>query len=148
MLGGAGRDRAGLVDGDLAGSGQPSLAFDHRHLVLLQQELDAGGELPRHLARAIDDLLQIEAHLLGRESVIAQMVQEMGDLGAAQQGLGRNAAPVQADAAQLVALDHRRLHAELGRPDRGDIAAGTRAQHDEIEGFLGHDVRSSRGPSG
>jgi hypothetical protein len=58
MLGGDRRDRAGLVDGDLAGAGKPPLAFDHRHLVLLQQEFHAGGELARHLARAIDDFFR------------------------------------------------------------------------------------------
>jgi hypothetical protein len=51
------------------------------------------------------------------------------DLGRAQQRLGRDAAPVEADAAQMLALDQRRLHAELRRADGRDIAAGTAADH-------------------
>ena len=57
-----------------------------------------------------------------------EMVQQMIDLRAAQQRLGRNAAPIEADAAELIALDDRGLHAELRRPDRRDIAARPAAE--------------------
>ena len=33
----------------------------------------------------------------------------------------------------MLALDERRLHAELRRPDRRDIAARPAADHDEVE---------------
>ena len=33
----------------------------------------------------------------------------------------------------MLALDHGGLHAELGRADRGDIAAGSAADDDQIE---------------
>ena len=62
----------------------------------------------------------------------------MVDLRAAQQRLGRDAAPVEADAAELVALDDRGLHAELRRADRRDIAARPAAEHDQVEGIISH----------
>ena len=54
------------------------------------------------------------------------------DLGRAQQRLGRDAAPVEADAAEVLALDDRGLEAKLRRADRGDIAAGAGAEHDDV----------------
>ena len=56
------------------------------------------------------------------------------DLGRAQQRLGRDAAPVEADAAQLLALDDRGLQPELRCPDRRDVAAGPGTDHDDVEG--------------
>jgi hypothetical protein len=41
----------------------------------------------------------------------------MVDLGGAQQRLGRNAPPVEADAAKLLALDDSHLHLELRSTD-------------------------------
>src|SRR4029077_15601328 len=66
------------------------------------------------------------------------MMQQVIDLRAAKQGLGGNAAPVEADAAQVLALDHDRLHAELGRPDGRDVAARATADDRQNEGLLGH----------
>src|ERR1700694_4809907 len=65
-------------------------------------------------------------------------MQQVIDFRGAQQCLGRDAAPIQADAAELVALDERALDAELRRPDRRAITAGSTANHDEIEGSVGH----------
>src|SRR5690348_12521576 len=62
------------------------------------------------------------------------MAHIMEDLGRAQQRLGRDAPPVQADAAQQFALDDRSLETELRSPDRRDIAAGPGAEDDEIVG--------------
>jgi hypothetical protein len=45
----------------------------------------------------------------------------------AQKRLGRDAAPVKADATQIVALDDRSFEAKLRRTDGGDIAAGASA---------------------
>src|SRR5208283_3551702 len=65
-------------------------------------------------------------------------VEEMIDLRGPQQGLRWDAAPVEADAAQLVALDDRGLHPELRRPDRRDIAAGSATDDNEVERSLRH----------
>src|SRR3546814_19507414 len=64
------------------------------------------------------------------------------DLGRAQQRLGRDAAPVQADAAELVALDDGGLEAQLGRADRRGIAAGAGAEDDDVETGVAQDRTS------
>ncbi len=53
-------------------------------------------------------------------------------LGRTQQGLGRDAAPVQADAAQMRGFDTGNLHAQLGRTDGRYITAGTGSDHYHI----------------
>src|SRR5258708_27484018 len=60
------------------------------------------------------------------------------DLGRAQQRLGRDAAPVQADAAEIGFFHDRGLETKLRRTDRGDIAAGPGADDDDVEGCIGH----------
>jgi hypothetical protein len=67
------------------------------------------GELPGHLARALDHRVQIEADALGAQAEFLGAVHQVEHLGRAQQRLGRDAAPVQADAAQILALDDRDL---------------------------------------
>ena len=62
----------------------------------------------------------------------------MLDLCRSQQGLGRDTAPVQADAAKMFALDDRHLQAELRRPDRRDVTARSRADDDDVECCLRH----------
>ena len=78
------------------------------------------------------------------EAEIRQVVQQVVDFGGAQQRLGGDAAPVQADAAEVLALHHRGLHAELRGADGGDIAAGPAAQHDDIEVLVSHDLLLAR----
>ena len=95
---------------------------------------DAAVELARDLARLrLTTAAAVEARVVAGEAEAVGVLHQLADLGRAQQRLGRDAAPVQADAAQMLALDQRRLHAELGRADRRDIAAGAAADHDEVE---------------
>src|SRR5260370_41741396 len=56
----------------------------------------------------------------------------------AQQRLGRDTSPVVADAAEIGLLDDSGLEAKLRRADRGDVAAGARADDDDVEGGVGH----------
>ena len=63
--------------------------------------------------------------------VVAGLLEQVRGL---QQRLGRDAADVEAGAAQRrVLLDDRHLQAELGGADRRHIAAGAGADHDEVE---------------
>ena len=88
--------------------------------------------------------LGVEADLLGRQAVVLGVLQVVEDLGRAQQRLGRDAAPVEADAAQVVALHDRRLEAELGGADGRDVAAGPGADDDDVEALVGHVRMRSR----
>ena len=78
------------------------------------------------LRDALHDLRDIELEIVGAEAELVQPVHQVPDFGRAQQRLGRNAAPVEADAAQPVALDHRGLQAQLRAADGADIAARSR----------------------
>ena len=58
----------------------------------------------------------------------------LDDLRGVQQRLRRNAADVEADAAELrPALDQRDFQAEIGGAERGGVAAGAGAEHDDFE---------------
>src|SRR4051794_32835796 len=108
---------------------------------------DPVGQLLRDGARAGHDLLRIVADLLRREAELVEIVQQMMDLRGAQQRLGRDAAPIEADAAEMLALYEPRLHPELRRPYRRDIAAGSPADHHKVERAFGHSapLRNARG---
>ena len=122
----------------LALAGQHAGALEDGDLVLLHQEGDAARELARDFPRTLDDLFEIEAPFLGGEAVLTEMPEQMRDFRRAQQRLGRDAAPVEADAAEQIALDHRGLHAQLRGANGGDIAARPAADDDHVEGSLGH----------
>ncbi|MGY3082320.1 hypothetical protein ACVWZZ_008728 [Bradyrhizobium sp. LM6.10] len=132
----------GLLHGDLPGRVDRCGAPDHADLVLLHQEADAVVEPLRDAARALHHRLRVERHFLRRQAVIPGVLHVVIDLGRAQQRLGRDATPVQADAAEIGFFDDRDLEAELGGADRGDIAAGTGADDDDVEGCIGHALRS------
>ena len=85
----------------------------------------------------------IRAAQLGLKTVVI----EREHLGRAQQRLRGNAAPVEADAAQILALDDRGSEAKLGGADRSDIAAGPGAEDDEIVSVSHWALRLSPLPS-
>src|SRR3546814_16863077 len=89
------------------------------------------------------DLRDIRADLLGDQPVILGVVHIMEDLGRAQQRLGGDAPPVEADAAQILTLDDRGLQAELRRAARRDIAAGARAENNDVIS-VNHDILLQR----
>ncbi|MPL73135.1 hypothetical protein SDC9_18928 [bioreactor metagenome] len=126
------------LDRDEAGLGQGGLAHHHGDLVLLQQMRDAARQLLRDPARARDDRVKIIADPLGLQAEFLGAVHQMEDLGRAQQRLGRDAAPVQADAAQMLALDHRDVQPELCAADRRHITPRPRADHDHVEASGSH----------
>src|SRR3954451_1170279 len=127
--------RLGLAgpDRDLARRVNNRLAPDDGHLVLPHQKADTVIEPLRHHARSLDDGSGIVADVLGREAVVLRVLHVVEDLGRAQQRLGRDAAPVETNAAKIISFDNRRLEPELCRADRGDVAAGPRADDDDVE---------------
>jgi hypothetical protein len=115
-------------------------AGQHAHLAL-------AGETGQAVGEALDDLVLVAAHAvevdLGRAEVESRRVRRLVDhLGDVQQRLGRDAADVEAHAAQaLLALDERDLEAEIGGAEGRAVAAGAGADHDQLraDGF-GHGV--------
>ena len=114
--------------GEAAGAGQHrdpvagQLAAHHVHLAA-DHVAGAGGQVGD--GDLVLDPVALPVHL---PLVQAGQVQD----GLAQ-GLGRDRARVQADAADhVLALDDRHPPLELGRGDRGLLAAGTRADHQHV----------------
>ncbi len=120
------------LDQDFARGGELGLAPDHIDLVLLEQETDAVRQLRGDAARPRHDLADVEARLLVGQPVGIGMLHVMVDFSRPQQRLGRNAAPVEADAAKVLPIDHGGLEAELRRPDRRDVAARPRPDDDDV----------------
>jgi len=54
-------------------------------------------------------------------------------VGALDPGLGRNASDVEAGATEAPLLDDGHAQSELGRPDRGGIAAGSTAKYRDVD---------------
>ena len=135
------RDFAPVVqaDDDRLGRGDPRGAEDRLDPVLLEEEPDAVGQslddlvLPREHRRDVDRQ-SADLDAVAAEPVVGQVV----ELARIEQGLARNAADVEAGAAQgRPLLDAGDLPPELCRPDGRDVTAGTRPDHDQVI-TLGH----------
>ena len=126
------------LDRDLAFARQRGGAHHHVDLVLLEQVPDPAGELLGHPARAFHHRVEIVADLLRRQPEFLGPLHQVEHFCRAQQRLGRDATPVEADAAQMLAFDHRGLQPQLRGPDSGHVAPGARAHHDHIIGCPGH----------
>ena len=139
------RCAVGGFDLDLAGSRDPRLADDRLGLVLLEQKLDALGEFAHHLVLVRHHGGKIERHLRLDAELGEFLARLLEALAGVQQRLGRDAADIEAGAAEASALvDASRFEAKLAQPDRGVVAAGSAADDDGIELF-GHVVGLSLG---
>ena len=107
---------------------------EHSDLVLFQQMRDARRQPAGDIARAFHNSLQIDADLAADgDAEILHLVDRVAQFRCAKKRLCRNAPPVQADAAKMLALDKRHLHLQLRRADRGNIAAGAAAYDHKVE---------------
>jgi hypothetical protein len=123
---------------DLARRFDRRLAPDHGDLVLFHQEADAVVEPFGDGPRALDHRRRIVADLAGREPIILGVLQVMENLRRTQQRLGRDAAPIEANAAQIFALDDGRRKAKLRGADGGDVSAGAGTDDDDVEICISH----------
>jgi hypothetical protein len=128
---------------DLAGPGDGARALHPVDLVLLEQELDALGQLTDALGLLGQHLLQVQL----RRDVDADpgeiLRRQLEQLRGVQQRLGRHAADVQAGAAQGRAAVDPLVHAgdlqaQLARPDRGVVAAGSASDDHDVIGGVSH----------
>ena len=116
-----------------------AVALDDVDAVLLEQAGDAAGQ-------RLDDLLAARRITAPKSTVGSATWMpnspasriSLQHVGRAQHRLGGDAGVVQAAPADLVALDHGGLHAELRGADRGHVAARARADDDDVVGGFGH----------
>ena len=103
-------------------------------------------------SRAAVHRAEVELDLAGADAPFGErpVMRFLEQLGRVEQRLGRDAADVEAGAAQrLAALGAGGLEAELRGTDRGDIAAGAGADHQDVEiVILSHSILPSSCESG
>ena len=88
--------------------------------------------------RACTCVMSIARPPAEREAPFLPVLRDLQGVRVLEQRLGRNAAPVEAGAAERRrALDHGGLEAQLRGADRGDVAAGPGADDDDVV-FVGH----------
>ena len=91
-------------------------------------------EPPDDLVLPLAQLGCVDLRLAERQRRLRHRFRFLDHLRGVQQRLGRNAADVEADAAEhRPALDQRDLQAEVGGTERGRVAAGAGAEHDDVE---------------
>ena len=133
LLGGAPRRAAARHLDHIPGAQRPA-PLRPRDLVLAKQELDALRVLPDDVVLPLEHRVEIERQLpdpdaVRRRRVLSKLIM----LGRRQQRLRRNAADVDARAAErLVHLDADGRQAQLRGPDRGDISARPTADDDDV----------------
>ncbi len=134
-----GVDRLGAVgarDRDLARTGQAAEPGGDVDPVLLHQVRDAVGRLADDLLLVLQRRRHVEPDLARRHAHLGAVAGLLEEVGRVEEGLGRDAAPERADAAQpRLLLDDQDRQAELRGADRGDVAAGARADDDDVVGL-------------
>jgi hypothetical protein len=115
------------------GRGEAALPGHDRHLALLGQASQAAGEPADHRVLPGEQFVQVDGWLAERQPVLGHLPRLGDDLRGVQQRLGRDAADVEADPAQgRAAVDEHHAAAEVGRAERGAVAARAGAEHEHL----------------
>ena len=122
-------------DADHAGGGDAALTLQPGNLVLAEQEFDTLHIGANHFTLARLHPRQVKLHRANTHAMIGEFVLRFfKNLRRLQQSLGRDAADIQAGAAQRFTLFHAGdLHAQLRGADGAHITAGAGANHDHIK---------------
>ena len=113
--------------------GEGGVGPDDGNAVALFQEADAVAQLLRDGVFPLDDFRVIEGHVPGGDAESGPVFRLVVHAGGVEEGLGGDAAPVQAGAAQLRLLHQGGVQAVLGQADGALIAAGAAAHDDRVE---------------
>ena len=132
------------VDANRLSRTEPARALDDRDLATLDQALQAFVEPPDGAVLVGVDAGHVDAFEGGLDAELLSSRGSVGNLAGVQQGLGRDAAAVQAGAADLVLLDQDNRLAELGGPQRCGIAAAAAAEDDEVGLVISHCAAPAR----
>src|SRR5712692_10400781 len=125
-------DRFGLRCGLTAGgtqrdrmrTGDRGAGLEQIDFVLAQEKANALGKFVGGLSAARDHAFEVRLYFTDFDTVLARgAADRFHRLGRIEQCLGRNASPIEAYSAGLVALDDGGAHLELARPDRSDVSA-------------------------
>ena len=129
----------------LRGAGKFAIAADGLDFIFLHQKFEALGVLGDDLVLAVLDRGPIQlARVYAFDAKFFRFFQVVPELGIEQQSFGRDAADMQASAAEdVVFFDERGLQALLAGANGGRVSGGAAADDgDVIDGF-GQDVPPS-----
>ena len=88
------------------------LSFDKSNVIFIKQLLDLAAVTAHRTLLVILHFREIEGDKISRDTEFIPVLHHGKNVGRMKQRLGGNAAPVDADAAQLVLIHHGHLHAE------------------------------------
>ena len=140
---------------DLVRRREAAGAGDHRDLALLGEAGQPAGQALDHAVLPPAQLVDVDGGRGEGQAGMAHLVRLLDHLRGVQQGLGRDAADVQADAAERgPALHQHHLLAEIGGAEGRRVAAGAGAEHQHLrvvvalrrDGRLRRRRRGARGP--
>ena len=120
--------------GNLNGIGIPQhgLTLYMLNVVLAQQIGDATNLSLHDTATTLVSLGVVDTEVVEREAPLFSLFQHGDVLRILEQGLAGDTPPVEADAAQLLALYHCDFHAKLGRANGAHIPARASADYQEV----------------
>ncbi len=127
-----------VADGDGARSGEPALALDHGDAARLDQPGEALEEPGDDPVLVGVDAGHVDAVEGGVDAELRGLAGRVGDLGGVQQRLGRDAADVEAGAAEIALLDQSHRQPELRRPECAGVSARARPEDEYVEVALRH----------
>jgi hypothetical protein len=114
------------------------VAVDHRYLFFFHQPRNAFGQLPGDTARALDYFFDVELYVFRAQAERFEVMHQVINFRRAQQCLGRNTAPIQANPAHMRLFHDGRFHAELRRANRRHIPPRPAADNHDVEILFGH----------
>ena len=120
--------------------GEARVAVEDRHAIGLEELTNAVGERLDHGVLALQDRRVVEADVVGQHAKLGPVLGGLEQLGAAQHGLGGDAAPVQTHPTRPLLLNQRHAQPVLSRPDRGRVPARAAADDQHVKGarFFSH----------
>ena len=133
------------VDLDLLAAVQPAATADELDLVLLDQAHEALGSRSTTWPRRLAMTREVDRGLAGRDPEVGGLLDPGVEIGRLEHRLGRDAADMEARAADLVGVDEGDLEAKLAGPEGGGVAAGAGAQDDQVEAVRRADGHGSTG---
>src|SRR5271157_622406 len=102
------------------------------NFILAEEALDAFIELAGDAAAAADHLAEVPVALAAIAESLAMILDQLNQMCIGQERLGRDAAPVQADPAQLVALDAEDPLFELCCANGPGISGRSATNHHDV----------------
>ena len=93
---------------------------------------DAANHPVDDAAAALDGLGVVDGEVIEGHAELPGPMKEAHDLCVSEDGLGRDAPPVEADAPQRFALDDNSSEAQLRGSNGGDVAAGAGANNGQL----------------